>query len=69
MKSAAITVRADESLLASLDELVEYMLLRNRDIGLKPTRSDAVRLCITGYLIDHGDTFRALLEKERAKQP
>ena len=67
-ETSTITVRLDEALLASLDQLVEYMRKSTEMVGMKPTRSDAVRLCITGYLFDHGDAMRRMYE-EQAKQP
>lgn len=54
----SINVRLDEQLIAFLDEIVTYMKTI-APAGMKPTRSDAVRLCINGW---HGDHRRALEE-------
>jgi hypothetical protein len=55
--SPTATVRLDEDLMAGLDEVLAYMKTIAPH-GMKPTRSDAIRFCITGWLADHRQALR-----------
>lgn len=66
MASTAITVEVDEGMLAAIDDLVEYMGSKSLEFGVASDRSDAILLCVTGYLVEHDAGLQTLMAEARS---
>jgi hypothetical protein len=66
-KTTAVTVRLDVGGIAMLDDIVALMETKAAGLGIKPTRSDAIRYCLTQWAFDHHETVERMLAVARDK--
>ncbi len=69
MATRAVTIRLSEQDISTLDGLASYFarsgeLAAFAGAAAKPTRSDMIRACVTGWLTDHHAVVEKMLSKE-----